>query len=98
LQSQRKAARGGARCRASSNRFRIADDILPQGVQGITDIITIPGIINRDFAGRQSHYGGHGLRRYGTATAAARALHGSRHKAIASPLLEPEPLTGLVAS
>ncbi|MGA8525105.1 MAG: cell division protein FtsZ, partial [Candidatus Sulfotelmatobacter sp.] len=30
--------------------FRIADDILRQGVQGISDIITIPGIINRDFA------------------------------------------------
>src|SRR5206468_672823 len=30
--------------------FRIADDVLRQGVQGISDIITIPGIINRDFA------------------------------------------------
>src|SRR6059036_4165607 len=30
--------------------FRVADDILRQGVQGISDIITIPGIINRDFA------------------------------------------------
>src|SRR5260370_21404415 len=30
--------------------FRIADDILRQAVQGISDIITVPGIINRDFA------------------------------------------------
>src|ERR1700733_11184798 len=30
--------------------FRIADDVLRQGVQGISDIITIPGVINRDFA------------------------------------------------
>ena len=30
--------------------FRIADDVLRQAVQGISDIITIPGIINRDFA------------------------------------------------
>jgi cell division protein FtsZ len=35
--------------------FRVADDILRQGVQGISDIITIPGIINRDFADVKAH-------------------------------------------
>ena len=30
--------------------FRIADDVLRQGVQGITDLITVPGLINLDFA------------------------------------------------
>jgi cell division protein FtsZ len=41
--------------------FRVADDILRQGVQGISDIITIPGIINRDFG----DHGRNGLRRDG---------------------------------
>ena len=41
--------------------FRVADDILRQGVQGISDIITIPGIINRC----EGHHGRHGLRRHG---------------------------------
>ena len=45
--------------------FRVADDILRQGVQGISDIITIPGIINRDFADVKGDHGGHGLRRHG---------------------------------
>ena len=42
--------------------FRIADDILRQGVQGISDIITIPGIINRDFADVKTIMARHGLR------------------------------------
>ena len=45
--------------------FRVADDILRQGVQGISDIITIPGIINRDFADVKGDHGGHGIRRHG---------------------------------
>ncbi len=40
--------------------FRIADDVLRQGVQGISDIITIPGIINRDFADVKTTMAGHG--------------------------------------
>ena len=35
--------------------FRIADDILRQGVQGITDLITVPGIVNLDFADVHDH-------------------------------------------
>ncbi len=50
--------------------FRIADDILRQGVQGISDIITIPGIINRDFADVKAIMAGMGYAVMGTATAA----------------------------
>jgi cell division protein FtsZ len=68
--------------------FRIADDILRQGVQGITDIITIPGVINRDFADITTIMKGQGYAVMGTALA-----HGSERarqaaqQAIASPLL-----------
>src|SRR6202167_5476509 len=49
--------------------FRIADDILRQGVQGISDIITIPGIINRDFADVKTIMANMGYAVMGTATA-----------------------------
>src|ERR671936_766898 len=49
--------------------FRVADDILRQGVQGISDIITIPGIINRDFADVKAIMAGMGYAVLGTATA-----------------------------
>ena len=49
--------------------FRIADDILRQAVQGISDIITIPGIINRDFADVKAIMAGMGYAVMGTATA-----------------------------
>src|SRR5437899_9401819 len=49
--------------------FRIADDILRQAVQGISDIITIPGIINRDFADVKAIMAGMGFAVIGTATA-----------------------------
>ena len=75
--------------------FRIADDILRQGVQGISDIITIPGIINRDFADVKAIMAAMGYAVMGTATA-----HGERRtidaaqKAIASPLLEAGAIDG----
>ena len=47
--------------------FRIADDVLRQGVQGISDIITIPGIINRDFADVKTTMAGMGQAVMGTA-------------------------------
>jgi cell division protein FtsZ len=56
--------------------FRIADDVLRQGVQGISDIITIPGIINRDFADVKDHHGRHGPRGDGHGGALGRQ---SRH-------------------
>src|SRR5271169_116204 len=49
--------------------FRIADDILRQGVQGISDIITIPGIINRDFADVKAIMACMGYAVMGTSTA-----------------------------
>src|SRR6202163_2165924 len=75
--------------------FRIADDILRQGVQGITDIITIPGIINRDFADVKAIMAGLGYAVMGTATAAGehRTVEAAQ-RAIASPLLEAGAIDG----
>jgi cell division protein FtsZ len=75
--------------------FRIADDILRQGVQGISDIITIPGIINRDFADVKAIMAGMGYAVMGTATAAGehRTLEAAQ-RAIASPLLEAGAIDG----
>src|ERR1700692_1509995 len=69
--------------------FRIADDILRQGVQGISDIITIPGIINRDFADVKTIMARMGYAVMGTASASgAKRTIEAAQKAIASPLLE----------
>src|SRR5436309_4320823 len=75
--------------------FRIADDILGQAVQGISDIITIPGIINRDFADVKTIMAGMGYAVMGTATAKGphRALEAAQ-RAIASPLLEEGAIDG----
>ncbi len=75
--------------------FRIADDILRQGVQGISDIITIPGIINRDFADVKTIMARMGYAVMGTATASGpkRTIEAAQ-KAIASPLLEAGAIDG----
>ena len=75
--------------------FRIADDILRQGVQGISDIITIPGIINRDFADVKAIMAGMGYAVMGTATATGdhRTVEAAQ-RAIASPLLEAGAIDG----
>jgi cell division protein FtsZ len=75
--------------------FRVADDILRQAVQGISDIITIPGIINRDFADVKAIMAGMGYAVMGTATAKgdARAIEAAQ-RAIASPLLEAGAIDG----
>jgi cell division protein FtsZ len=75
--------------------FRVADDILRQGVQGISDIITIPGIINRDFADVKAIMAGMGYAVMGTATARGerRAVEAAQ-RAIASPLLEAGAIDG----
>jgi cell division protein FtsZ len=75
--------------------FRIADDILRQGVQGISDIITIPGIINRDFADVKAIMARMGYAVMGTATAAGehRTVEAAQ-RAIASPLLEAGAIDG----
>jgi cell division protein FtsZ len=75
--------------------FRIADDVLRQGVQGISDIITIPGVINRDFADVKTTMAGMGYAVMGTATG-----HGGNRAmdaavaAMASPLLEAGAIDG----
>ena len=75
--------------------FRVADDILRQAVQGISDIITIPGIINRDFADVKTIMAGMGYAVMGTATGRGdrRALEAAQ-AAIASPLLEAGAIDG----
>jgi cell division protein FtsZ len=75
--------------------FRVADDILRQGVQGISDIITIPGIINRDFADVKAIMAGMGYAVMGTATASGehRTVEAAQ-RAIASPLLEAGAIDG----
>jgi cell division protein FtsZ len=75
--------------------FRIADDVLRQGVQGISDIITIPGVINRDFADVKTTMAGMGYAVMGTASrsGANRAVDAAV-AAMASPLLEAGAIDG----
>ena len=75
--------------------FRIADDVLRQGVQGISDIITIPGVINRDFADVKTTMAGMGYSVMGTAirSGADRAREAAL-AAMASPLLESGAIDG----
>ena len=75
--------------------FRIADDVLRQGVQGISDIITIPGIINRDFADVKTTMAGMGHAVMGTAIRSGqnRAVEAAQ-AAMASPLLEEGAIDG----
>jgi cell division protein FtsZ len=69
--------------------FRIADDILRQGVQGITDLITVPGIVNLDFADVRTimRDAGSALMGIGAASGENRAAEAAR-TAVSSPLLE----------
>ena len=69
--------------------FRIADDVLRQGVQGISDLITIPGLINLDFADVRAIMtnAGSALMGIGHASGDDRAVQAAK-QAISSPLLE----------
>ncbi len=69
--------------------FRMADDVLRQGVQGITDLITVPGLINLDFADVRTimSNAGSALMGIGIASGETRAVDAAKN-AIASPLLE----------
>src|SRR4051794_16436453 len=69
--------------------FRVADDVLRQGVQGISDLVTLPGLINLDFADVRTimSKAGTALLGIGMATGEHRALEAAQH-AVASPLLE----------
>ncbi len=71
------------------NAFKMADEVLLQGVQGITDLITTPGLINTDFADVKMvmSNAGSALMGIGNASGEGRALQAARN-AISSPLLE----------
>ena len=69
--------------------FRMADDVLRQGVQGITDLITVPGLVNLDFADVRTimRDAGSALMGIGSASGENRAAEAAR-TAVSSPLLE----------
>jgi cell division protein FtsZ len=69
--------------------FRLADEVLREGVQGISDLITVPGLINLDFADVKAvmQDAGTALMGIGTATGETRAADAAQ-AAISSPLLE----------
>ena len=75
--------------------FRIADDVLRQAVQGISDLITVPGEINVDFADVRAIMSGMGMALMGTGIAKGenRALEAAQ-RAISSPLLEETSIEG----
>ncbi len=69
--------------------FRVADDVLRQAVQGISDIITTPGLINRDFSDIRTIMMGMGYAMMGTAAASGEnAAVIAAQKAISCPLME----------
>src|ERR1700751_1424182 len=72
-----------------SDAFKMADDILRQGVQGITDLITVPGIVNLDFADVRTimRDAGSALMGIGVGQGENRASDAAR-TAVSSPLLE----------
>ena len=78
-----------------SEAFRIADDVLRQAVQGISDLITIPGEINVDFADVRTIMTGMGMALMGTGVAKGenRAVEAAQ-RAISSPLLEETSIQG----
>jgi cell division protein FtsZ len=69
--------------------FRVADDVLRQGVQGVSDLVTLPGLINLDFADVRTIMSdaGNALLGIGMGTGERRAIDAAEH-AVASPLLE----------
>src|SRR5215203_792194 len=72
-----------------ADAFKMADDILRQGVQGITDLITVPGIVNLDFADVRTimRDAGSALMGIGVGQGESRASEAAR-TAVSSPLLE----------
>ncbi len=69
--------------------FKVADDVLRQGVQGISDLITIPGLVNLDFADVRTIMQDKGLAHMGVGKASGESRAADAAKqAISSPLLE----------
>jgi cell division protein FtsZ len=78
-----------------SDAFRLADDVLRQAVQGISDLITVPGLINLDFADVRAVMDGMGDAIMGTGVASGdkRAVEAAQ-LAVSSPLLEDASVNG----
>ena len=75
--------------------FKVADDVLRQAVQGISDIITTPGLINRDFSDIKSTMVGMGYAMMGTAIGRGeKAAVDAARQAISCPLLEDSRIAG----
>ena len=83
------------RATSLSDAFKIADDILRQAVQGISDLITVPGEINLDFADVKTIMHGMGMALMGTGVSSGehRAVEAAQ-RAISSPLLEEASIEG----
>jgi cell division protein FtsZ len=83
------------RATSLNEAFRIADDILRQAVQGISDLITVPGEINLDFADVRTIMHGMGMALMGTGLSSGehRAVEAAQ-RAISSPLLEEASIEG----
>jgi cell division protein FtsZ len=83
------------RTTALVDAFATADDVLRQAIQGISDLILVPGMINLDFADVKTIMAGMGLAMMGTGVAEGqdRALEAAR-RAISSPLLEGASVNG----
>src|SRR5213080_2831490 len=73
--------------------FRVADSVLQQAVQGISDLILVPGLVNLDFADVRTIMSGMGLAMMGTGKGENRALDAAQ-KAVASPLLDETSIEG----
>ncbi|MSO45171.1 MAG: cell division protein FtsZ [Acidobacteria bacterium] len=78
-----------------SDAFAMADDVLRQAIQGISDLILVPGLINLDFADVKTIMSGMGVAMMGTGTAEGegRAMQAAQ-KAVSSPLLEDSSVNG----
>ncbi len=78
-----------------THAFAVADDVLRQAIQGISDLILLPGLINLDFADVKTIMSGMGLAIMGTGVASGenRAVEAATH-AISSPLLEDASVNG----
>jgi cell division protein FtsZ len=78
-----------------TDSFSLADDVLRQAIQGISDLILVPGLINLDFADVKTIMSGMGVAMMGTGVAEGdnRALQAAQ-KAVASPLLEDGSVNG----
>jgi cell division protein FtsZ len=78
-----------------TDAFTIADDVLRQAIQGISDLILVPGLINLDFADVKTIMSGMGVAMMGTGTSDGdgRALQAAQ-RAISSPLLEDSSVHG----